>query len=299
MDYKVVCFGEILWDRFGDVKKAGGAPMNVAFHLNKQGISTELISAVGADENGNELLTFLREQGLTTSYVQTHSVLQTGVVDVYLDEKQQATYNIVKPVAWDAINYSEKAGELIRNADAVVFGSLACREETSKQTLLKLLAQAKFKVFDMNLRFPHFTTELLEELLLLSDIVKLNEDELNYINELYEIKGWSEQEQLNFLLQKYRMQLICVTLGGDGAMVWDGATLYKHPGYTIEVADTVGAGDAFLASFINGILKKEPIETVLEKSCAAGALIASLPGANPHYTLADIYKLYQDQSKTS
>ena len=124
MAYKVICFGEILWDCFKDGKKAGGAPMNVALHLHKQGINSKLISAVGNDIDGKELVNYLKENGLNTGLIQVNDELPTGVVEVHLDKKNQATYTIVEPVAWDKIEYKEELDSIIEEADAIVFGSL-------------------------------------------------------------------------------------------------------------------------------------------------------------------------------
>ncbi|HEX8378879.1 MAG TPA: PfkB family carbohydrate kinase, partial [Pedobacter sp.] len=137
--HQVVCFGEILWDNFKTGRKPGGAPMNVALHLYKQGQQVKLISAIGNDVEGGELASYLKEQGLLVEHIQIHQTLPTGIVEVILDEIQQATYNIVRPVAWDEINYQSDFENLIGNAHVLVFGSLACRNELSYATLLKLL----------------------------------------------------------------------------------------------------------------------------------------------------------------
>ena len=288
MKPKVICFGEILFDQFGEDKKAGGAPMNVALHLHKQNVCSELISAVGDDENGKELKRFIQNHGLDTSFVQTVPHLPTGIVNVKLDKKNQATYTIVKPVAWDSIEYAENLADLISGADALVFGSLVCREATSKSTLLKLIGSAKLRIFDMNLRPPHFTAETLEQLLKQTDILKINEHELEYLNQEHDLENLLIKEQLGQLAGKYNLTAICVTLGDKGAMVWDKGDLYNHPGFSVNVVDTVGAGDAFLAAYIAGYLCGKPIQETLTTACAAGALIASKPGANPDYDIKEI-----------
>lgn len=287
----VICFGEILWDHFKDGKKAGGAPMNVSMHLHKQGVNSSLISAVGNDADGKELLAFVKDGGLDVSYIQIHPTLPTGIVEVQLDEKNQATYTIVKPVAWDDIHYVDQHSLVVKNADALVYGSLVCRESSSRETLIELIKNARLKIFDMNLRPPHYEQKTLEELLQWTDILKINEDELLFLQHHYGNPSSSQQELLAQLAKRFNLQIICVTLGEKGAIVWQQEKIFSHSGYSIKVADTVGAGDAFLATFINGILQDNPIEETLAKSCATGALVASRYGANPDYSESDILKI--------
>ncbi|MDF3077363.1 MAG: hypothetical protein K0S09_1252 [Sphingobacteriaceae bacterium] len=281
MNKKVVCFGEVLWDCFGEEKRPGGAPMNVALHLRKHGLDSVLISAVGEDEDGKRMRNFLADKELDLFYVQTNTAFSTGSVQVDLDQSGRATYEIVKPVAWDAIGFKPEQEELVKDADAVVFGSLAAREATSRATLLRLLNTARFKVFDMNLRPPHFTNEVLEELLHKTDILKINEDELSYLENQYGLAGQKEAAKLEWLCRKFDLQLVVVTLGDKGAMAWHKGKLVQQAGLKVEVVDTVGAGDAFLAAFIAGILKEKKLSRILEEACAAGAEVASKAGANP------------------
>ncbi len=286
---QIVCFGEILWDNFQTGRKPGGAPLNVALHLHKQGQQVKLISSIGNDDAGNDLKAYLTEQGLTTDHIQLHQTLPTGIVEVMLDVNHQATYEIVQPVAWDEIIYQEDHDWLISNADLLVFGSLACRSDVSYTTLLKLLEGSKLSVFDMNLRPPHFTTERLKELLSRCHILKINEYELAWLDLQYELNSNDPVNSLLLLNEITGIQTICLTLGDKGAIILNEGKIYQHPGFPVEVADTVGAGDAFLAAFISGYLEKTPMNKILELACATGALVASKLGANPQYSLADIY----------
>ncbi|MGV3508096.1 MAG: carbohydrate kinase family protein [Sphingobacteriaceae bacterium] len=283
----VVCFGEILWDNFFADKKPGGAPMNVALHLYKQGITSTLISSIGTDQNGEELKEFLTGQGLSTAYIQKHNNLPTGTVDITLDENKQATYTIAEPVAWDEIAYNEKLTQLIKATDALVFGSLACRNPTSRKTLLKLLDHAKLSVFDMNLRPPHFEPAILKALINKCTILKINEHELSYLEGIYSLEKDidTQLKQLSYLTNT---PTICITLGDKGAIILNEGEIQKHPGFQIEVADTVGAGDAFLAAFLSGYFQKLPVQQILVQACATGALVASKHGANPNYSTAEI-----------
>ncbi|MEJ6980782.1 carbohydrate kinase [Pedobacter sp. P351] len=285
---QVVCFGEILWDNFPSGKMAGGAPMNVALHLHKQGTGSRLISSVGNDQNGKDLIAFLAEHGLSTEFIQQHSTLPTGIVEVKLDENGQATYTIVKPVAWDEIVYHENLTSLIKTADALVFGSLACRSEISYHTLMKLIETSKVSIFDMNLRPPHFNMSILENLMNKSTILKVNEHELEYLTTHLSLATEDIEKQLSKLSSITQTSTICVTLGDKGACIFHEGEFYTHPGFSIKVADTVGAGDSFLAAFINGYLQNTPMQQTLSRACAAGALVASRHGANPPYTIDEI-----------
>ena len=289
--HQVVCFGEILWDNFPNGRMAGGAPMNVALHLHRQGIDSRLISSVGNDQNGKDLIDFLLQHGLSIEYVQQHKTLPTGIVEVKLDENKQATYTIVEPVAWDDIVYTEKLTRLSRSADALVFGSLACRSETSYHTLLKLIETSNISIFDMNLRPPHFNMGILENLMNKSTVLKVNEHELEYLKIHLSLKAGDIEGQLKEISDITQTPTICVTLGDRGACIFHEGEFYTHPGFSIEVADTVGAGDSFLAAFIYGYLQNMPLQQTLTRACAAGALVASRHGANPGYTLDDIAEI--------
>ncbi|MGV3704924.1 MAG: carbohydrate kinase family protein [Arcticibacter sp.] len=282
---KAVCYGEILWDKFKDQQRAGGAPMNVALHLHKQGVDCKLISSVGDDESGRTLLKILEDKGFPTGLVQIHPVLATGIVEVELDEKQQATYSIVQPVAWDAITPDDQAQQAVSEADVLIYGSLACRQEESRATLLRLLPLARKRVLDLNLRAPYYDTPLLKELVASADILKINEDEWSHLSELYELPLTDVENFVENLSKLTNTPVICVTLGDKGALVLFERIIYRHSGYKVEVADTVGAGDAFLATFINGLLSELPMNEVLQNACAVGAFVASQKGANPDYTL--------------
>jgi fructokinase len=283
MTKTVVAIGEILWDVFPTGKKHGGSSMNVALNLHKQGIKTKFISAVGNDNNGEELLTFLKEKDFPTKLIQIHQSLATSTVEVQLDAQQQATYTIISPVAWDEIEFNESVETAVKAADALVYCSLTCRNEKSRNTILGLLKNAKLKIFDINLRPPFYTIATLELLLKAADILKVNEDELHYLKQSLALTGNSEEQLLKQLSKKYHISIICLTVGEKGAYVLQDNKLYAHKGYPVTVADTVGAGDSFLATFIASHLKGYPMNTVLDRACKVGAFVASQKGANPDY----------------
>ena len=281
-DLSVLAIGEILFDVLNNDKKPGGSSMNVALHLHKQGIKTHFISAVGNDENGKELIHYLKNQNFDTKYIQHHLILPTSTVNVNLDKNLQASYVINQPVAWDEITFNNEGIELAKNSSAMVYCSLTCRNKISRNTIFKLLNHAKLKVFDINLRRPHYDLETIKYLLAKADILKINEDEMAYLKESFNIEG-DENDILKVVSNLYNINIICLTLGEKGAKVFHEGKFYNHVGYKIKVADTVGAGDAFLATFIAGYLKKLTIPDILNNACKVGAFVASKSGANPDY----------------
>ncbi|WP_448701146.1 carbohydrate kinase [Mucilaginibacter sp. AW1-3] len=288
MKKQVLCFGEVLWDTFGNEKKPGGAPMNVALHLTKQGVGSSLLSRIGNDKEGHELAEFLKLHNLHSGLVQVDEKLPTCEVEVQLDAQHQATYTIPKPVSWDNIKADETLAERIKHIDVIVFGSLACRCKTSRNTLLDLFERKMLKVFDVNLRHPHYEQATIQTLAAVADVIKMNEEEANLL-----IGSYNEplKDKIIEFQRKFHSQTICVTRGENGAIVWHDEVFYEHPGFSVDVVDTVGAGDAFLATFIAGLLNKQPIEQLLERACAVGAYVTTQRGANPVYSEASISEI--------
>lgn len=278
---KVICFGEILWDTFEDGKKAGGAPLNVAMHLKQQGAEVAFASRIGNDTAGDELLEFLVINDLLSELMQRDEFLPTCEVTVELDKEQHATYIIPKPVSWDNIQTDSLLTRSAKQASAIVFGSLACRSKITRDTLLNLLGETRaLKIFDVNLRAPHYDLDTVETLVARSDMVKMNEDEAKLL-----IGGSSNdlREQIIEFRSKYHTKTICVTRGENGAIVWHDHEFYESAGLPVEVSDTVGAGDSFLATFIAGLLTGVNMQKLLDRACAVGAFVASKRGANPAY----------------
>jgi len=289
---KVLCFGEVLWDAFDDEKKAGGAPMNVAAHLAKQNIDVAFASRVGADNSGKQLIEFLKANGLYSDLIQEDEVLETCEVTVQVDENNQPSYVIPQPVSWDNIQTTDALTENAVNASTIVFGSLACRTDTTRNTLLNLLDETKaLRIFDVNLRSPHYTLSTIENLAARATVVKMNEEEAGLL-----IGGGNAalKDKIAEFRAKYHAQTICVTRGENGAIVWHDHEFYEHPGFKVRVVDTVGAGDAFLATFIAGIVLKQPMQQVLENACAIGAFVTSKRGANPVYNWNEINSIKTD-----
>lgn len=288
MKQQVLCFGEVLWDSFGDEQKPGGAPMNVAMHLVQQGVNASLLSRLGNDKAGQELAEFLKIHSLYSGLVQVDEKRPTCKVEVKLDLQQQATYTIPKPVSWDNIQPNEMLDERIKHISVIVFGSLACRSKTSRDTLLDLFEHKMLKVFDVNLRHPHYDQATIQTLAAVADVIKMNEEEANLL-----IGSYDEplKDKIIEFQKKFHSQTICVTRGENGAIIWHDEKFYEHPGFNVDVVDTVGAGDAFLATFIAGLLNNQPMEQLLERACAVGAYVTTQRGANPVYDEACITEI--------
>lgn len=288
---QVICFGEVLWDLLPTGAVPGGAPMNVAIRLQSLGIKTKMVSRLGMDTPGRELEAFMKQKGVETRLLQYDDKHETGKVNVQLDNKGNATYQIVNPVAWDFIQATDKAIDAVEEADAMVFGSLICRNEVSKNTLFQLLEKARFKVFDLNLRNPFYSVSLIKELLCMADLVKLNEKELLYLATELGSKWNAIRDNILFLSEKLHLKSVCVTRGEDGAILLLNNEYYLHNGYHVQVADTVGAGDSFLAALLSKWLTADDYDEILDFACALGAIVASKHGANPDISESEIYAL--------
>ncbi|WP_210488692.1 carbohydrate kinase family protein [Rufibacter aurantiacus] len=287
MEQSIICFGETLWDVLPSGKMPGGAPMNVAIHLTYHGYSPLVISRVGNDDLGRELLTFLEEKKVSTLYIQTGQTHLTGVVKANISNKNEVTYKIVEPVAWDYIQYDEEVARLVAHSDVFIYGSLAARNPTTQETLLKYLPFAKLRVFDVNLRPPYYNQERIGLLLQFADIVKMNHQELAEITEWFGLQEGGEQEQMQAVKEKFGLLLVIVTRGENGAAALTEEGYLEHPGFKVEVADTIGSGDAFLATFLSNYLQQQPIQETLKRASAVGAFVATRPGATPEYSTSD------------
>jgi fructokinase len=290
----IACFGEILWDVLPTGKQPGGAPFNVAVHLHQLGLPVRFISRVGEDGLGTELVGFVASKGVATALIQHDQTHPTGVVHANVDDASEVTYDIVQPVAWDFIQYDERLQAAVATADAFVYGSLAARQPGTRDTLYRLLENAQFKVFDVNMRPPHYTREVVEHLLGQADMVKMNH------HELAEIMGWFGPESIAEtepasamprLAQRFGLPAVCVTCGADGALLWTSEQLYRAPGVAVQVQDTIGSGDSFLAALLKGWLTGQPLQEALAFACATGALVATRPGATPSFAEADVRTL--------
>lgn len=287
-EINAVCFGEVLFDVFPDGERIGGAPLNVASRLSSFGIKTKMISKIGEDQKGEDILKYLEENKVSTEYITRDKKYPTGVVKVNLSAGGSATYDIAYPSAWDKIEVSSAMKSAVNKADAFIFGSLVCRDKISRESLFELLSKANFKIFDINLRPPHYQKEVLFKLMQEADFIKFNDDELFEIAGMLGSAYNSLEQNLHFIAEKTGTNSICITKGRHGAVLLKNDQLFYNSGYKIKVKDTVGAGDSFLASLIAKLLQKENPQIALDFACAIGALVAGEEGANPRMSSREI-----------
>lgn len=288
--YPVVCFGEVLWDILPSGPLPGGAPMNVAYHLKKLGTNPALITRIGSDKYGEKLVNILSESGVSTEFFYIDDEHSTGLVYANVNDHQEVVYDIVYPSAWDFIQLKDEMKSLVEKAEYFVFGSLTSRNKVSRNTLSKLVEAAKIKVLDINLRPPHFHRSNIEYLLQKADILKMN------IAELELITGWfshfqTTEDRIKLMQDQFSIETLIVTMGGDGALVNHQGTIHRHSGFKVEVADTIGSGDSFLAGFLHQLRNGSSVEGALAFASGIGAFIATRPGACPEYELSQITDL--------
>jgi fructokinase len=298
MKKKVVGLGEVLWDILREQTCLGGAPANFAYITTLMGDQGIVASRVGEDSRGVEALRRMEELGLDIDHVQTDGKHPTGTVNVEVDGKGTARYDIAHPVAWDFLEWTLGWQQLAEEADAVCYGSLAQRSGESRATILRFLgASARaVKVFDVNLRQSYYSREILAESMKLADIVKLNDEELPKIMSLSQLPHKDERSSAQRLIDAYDLKLVCITRGGRGSLLAQCSDASEHPGFRVTVADTVGSGDAFTAGLVHEYLHGASLDLMNEVANLVGAWVASQVGAMPtpkrgalEHSLAEIH----------
>lgn len=293
MPHDILCMGEILWDALPDGLFLGGAPFNVACHLHALGTHASFVSRVGDDALGHEALRRLKARGLGADLMQIDASLPTGFVRVELSDGGEPDYEIVEPAAWDAITLTDALQQRADRADAIVIGSLAQRAATSRQTIQAVAHAEACIVFDVNMRSPYIDQAVIRDTLRAADVAKMNSDELQHVREWFGLPA-DDDAAMAALAQQFACQGICVTQGAAGARLWYDGTLHRTDGYAVAVADTVGAGDAFLAALLVGLVTERVGPDLLDRANRLGAYVASQSGATPTYpidTLDDIATL--------
>jgi len=294
---KVFCFGEVLWDNLLTGRRIGGAPLNVTYHLSKNNIESHIISQVGTDDNGVDLLAGIQQLHVDTQYVRQTADFATSTVEVHLLEDTKVAYEIVESVAWDYITYDAQLADAIAEADAFVFGSLAARDLKSKQTLLQYASRARWRIFDVNLRAPFYNKEIIQELIGICETLKINDDELLILAEWFNITVSNERAQMDSLFQCFpNLKEVLLTKGAHGAAYHSRTDIYQLDGMRIKVKDTVGSGDSFLAAFIANRLNGEAVYESLNAAILLSAYVATRSGGCPDYNEKDIvlFKLSYD-----
>lgn len=284
---KAICFGEILWDNLPSGRLAGGAPMNVAYHLRKLGVDASLISRVGDDEPGKELIDFIASIEIPAENIQIDAEQRTSEVIAELKENNEMVYTITYPTAWDYIAWHNDFKIKIADADAFIFGSLSARNEVSRSTLLQLLEYAKFKVFDVNLRTPYYDEDTIATFLSKADFVKLNENEIVMLGNWF-TEQHDEQSVVAALMEKFQLLEILITKGADGGTYYTNKQRINYQAEKVTVVDTVGSGDSFLAAFLSKKLTGAKIVDCLNFASKVAGFITSQKGACPSYDAADL-----------
>src|SRR5947199_810953 len=250
---EILCVGEVLWDALPAGLFLGGAPFNVACHLRAAGWRVSMVSRVGADRLGEEVLRRAAWYGVGTELIQIDRERPTGLVRAVIDDSENAEYELLEPAAWDAIEWSD---ELVRRAGAaraLVFGTVAQRHKTSRDTIERLWETSALLVFDANLRPPYDDQAVVRRSLKHANVVKVTERELRTISQWFALEG-TLRERAAGLAEQFDCETVCVTRGRDGAVLWREGRWTEESGYGVEVRDTVGAGDAFLALLLAGLL---------------------------------------------
>ncbi|MFO8011087.1 MAG: PfkB family carbohydrate kinase [Dehalococcoidia bacterium] len=275
--------GELLWDKLPEGRRLGGAPANFAYHSTCLGGRGVIVSRVGSDDAGQEALRKLDAASLHTGYVTVDERHPTGTVSVILDQQGKARYNIHPDVAWDFICRTSKLAELARRTDAVCFGMLAQRQKVSRETILwflKEVPETSLRIFDVNLRPPYYSPDVLHRSLELANVLKLNDEELRVIRRILGISG-SESTLLRILAHAYNLRLIALTRGEHGSIIYGNGRFIRNDGTNVQVVDTVGAGDAFAAAVAVGLLNGLNIEEISEYANMVAGYVCSQKGATP------------------
>ena len=284
MNNIIVGMGEALWDVLPEGKKIGGAPANFAYHVSQFGFDSRVVSAVGRDELGDEILKVFKEKNLKTQIEQVD--YPTGTVQVTLDGEGVPCYEIKEGVAWDNIPFTDELKRLALNTRAVCFGSLAQRNEVSRATINRFLdtmpdIDGQLKIFDINLRQDFYTKEVLRESFKRCNILKINDEELITISRMFGYPGIDLQDKCWILLGKYNLKMLILTCGINGSYVFTPGNVSFQPTPKVEVADTVGAGDSFTAAFISSIRKGKSVAEAHALAVRTSAFVCTKKGAMP------------------
>ena len=280
----VVGMGEALWDMLPEGKKIGGAPANFAYHVSQFGLDSYVVSAVGEDELGTEILSNFREKKLGCMIERVP--YPTGTVQVQLDSNGVPCYDIREGVAWDNIPFTPALESLARQTCAVCFGSLAQRSVVSCETINRFLdtmpdGPGRYKIFDINLRQGFYTKDTLCNSMRKCNILKINDEELVTVSRMFGYPGIDLQDKCWILLAKYNLKMLILTCGVNGSYVFTPGEVSFVETPKVEVADTVGAGDSFTAAFVASILKGLPIPDAHKMAVETSAFVCTQNGAMP------------------
>ena len=284
MSQRVVGMGEALWDMLPEGRKLGGAPANFAYHVSQFGLDSRVVSAVGNDELGNEILANFAEKQLECQIEKV--AYPTGTVLVTLDEKGVPCYEIKEGVAWDNIPYTLALENLAKQTRAVCFGSLAQRNAVSRETINRFIDEMPqdenvLKIFDINLRQHFYSKELIEASLKKSNVLKINDEELVVVGEMFGFADIDFQDKCWILLAKYNLKMLILTCGTEGSYVFTPGEVSFLETPQVQVADTVGAGDSFTGAFVAAILNGQTVKDAHRLAVDVSAFVCTQNGAMP------------------
>jgi fructokinase len=283
MDFHVIGVGEVLWDLLLTGPQLGGAPANFAYHAHALGARAQVITRVGKDDYGREVIRRFHDMGLRDTAAQVDETAPTGIAKVELSGNGLAHFTIQENVAWDCIALTAKAVAVANAADATCFGSLAQRSETSRNTIQELVAATPgnaLRVFDINLRQKFYTREVIEQSLHLANVLKLNEDELPALAEMFGLTGLTGH-QIERLAQLFSLRVVAFTRGANGSLLYQEGRCSDCPSRPVKVVDTVGAGDSFTAAMVLGLLRKMDLDEINEIANEVARYVCTQPGATP------------------
>jgi fructokinase len=287
-NFTIIGLGELLWDVFPSGKQLGGAPANFAYIASLLGDHGIVASRIGADSLGEEAKQRFQQLCLPTDFLQSDSFHSTGTVNVHLDAAGQPRYQISQDAAWDFLEMTPQWFTLAAQATAICFGSLAQRSPAAKHTIHEFLGAARTtttRVFDVNLRQPFYSKETLADSLKRSSIIKVNQEELPVVLQLLDsptpLSPGKENLAAEWLLHLSGAQLICITRGSSGSLLVSKEGSHEHPGFSVPIVDTVGAGDAFTAALVHHFLRGAPLSAMNDAANRMGAWVVGSPGATP------------------
>ncbi|MGQ9853148.1 MAG: carbohydrate kinase family protein [Candidatus Oleimicrobiaceae bacterium] len=287
----IVGIGEVLWDVYPDGRYPGGAPANFAYHVHHLGQDACVISRVGRDELGDELVERLSMAGLDTSWIQRDAQRPTGSVKVNLDRQGVPRFQCADDVAFDYLEPAPQWQSLYHAVDAVLFGTLAQRRDTSRNAIREFLAQvpSALRIYDVNIRgWSETTRHIVIDSLRLASALKLNQEECALLQEAFGYKEKHPAVFLRFLVQEFELVLVALTLGSQGCVLVRKDEIVYEPGIAVEATDTTGAGDAFAAGLVVTFLNGAPLREVAQFANAVGALVATRKGATPGWNLTEL-----------
>ena len=284
MNNIIVGMCEALWDVLPEGKKIGGAPANFAYHVSQFGFDSRVVSAVGNDDLGDEILKVFKEKQLKHQ-LQTVNY-PTGTVQVTLDDNGIPCYDIKEGVAWDNIPFTDVLKRLALSTRAVCFGSLAQRNEVSRTSINRFLdtmpdGEGQLKIFDINLRQGFFTKDIIRDSCQRCNVLKINDEELVAISRLFGYPGIDLQDKCWILLAKYNLKMLILTCGTNGSYVFTPGVVSFQETPKVPVADTVGAGDSFTATFTAALLKGKSVPEAHKLAVEVSAYVCTQSGAMP------------------